>query len=124
MSVQAVEWLWKNGVEVLATAGRGLDGDRYAGGGKRQLTLIQEEHLYAVGFNFGSSNMIDPALTRRNVVVKGINLLSLKGKVFRIGDAIAEYTGECHPCSRMEDVLGVGGYNAMRGHGGIISENY
>ena len=54
-------------------------------------------------------------------MVQGINLLAMKGKRFQIGTALFEYTGECHPCSRMEENLGVGGYNAMRGHGGITA---
>lgn len=64
---------------------------------------------------------MDFTLTRRNILVSGINLLSLKGKQFQIGDAVFEYSGECHPCSRMEEALGKGGYNAMRGHGGITA---
>jgi MOSC domain-containing protein YiiM len=106
--------------EVFAVAGKGLEGDRYSGGGKRQLTLIQEEHLAAIGSILGG-NTIDASITRRNIVIRGINLLSLKGKTFKIGEAIVEYTGECHPCSRMEEALGKGGYNAMRGHGGITA---
>ncbi len=106
--------------ETFANIG-GLSDDRYNKGNaesKRQVTLIQHEHLQAVA-SFLGKEYIDPALVRRNIVVKGINLNALKGKQFKIGEAILEMTGFCFPCSRMEENLGKGGYNAMRGHGGI-----
>ena len=62
-----------------------------------------------------------PDAVRRNLMTEGINLLALKGRRFKVGDAVLETTGECHPCSRMEETLGVGGYNALRGHGGITA---
>lgn len=107
--------------EAFARIGTGLDGDRYKGKpeSKRQISLIQAEHLEAVGSYLGQEP-ISPFLTRRNLVVRGINLLSLKDKRFSIGEAILEFSGECHPCSRMEQNLGEGGYNAMRQHGGIL----
>lgn len=103
-------------------AREGLVGDRYASrtGGKRQVTLIQAEHLAVIGAFLGRAGP-DPAELRRNIVVSGLNLLALKGRRFALGDALLEATGECHPCSRMEEILGPGGYNAMRGHGGITA---
>lgn len=107
--------------EVLAIHGQGLEGDHHKSkDGKRQVTLIQGEHLDAVA-SILKLEKVNPTLTRRNIVVCGINLISLKGKQFQVGEAILEYTGECHPCSRMETNLGRGGYNAMRGHGGITA---
>lgn len=106
---------------VEASVGGGLAGDRYSKtGGKRQVTLIQAEHLQAIASMLGFDR-VEPAVVRRNLVVRGINLLALKGRRFRVGNAILEYTGLCHPCSKMERELGPGGYNAMRGHGGITA---
>ena len=82
--------------------------------------MFQHEHLSVVA-SFLRRDNIDPVLLRRNIVVRGINLLALKDKKFQVGEAIFEMTGQCHPCSRMEEVLGEGGYNAMRGHGGITA---
>ena len=99
----------------------GFAADHYSKvGGKRQVTLIQAEHLDAVASMLGFDE-VKPETVRRNIVVRGINLLALKGKTFRVGDATLAFTDHCHPCSRMETVLGPGGYNAMRGHGGITA---
>jgi MOSC domain-containing protein YiiM len=105
---------------VEAIADTGLTGDHYAGkpGSSRQVTLIQSEHLVVVAHLLGEDE-IDPALLRRNIVVSRINLRALAGLRFQIGDAVLEGAGTCPPCSRMEETLGDGGYNAMRGHGGI-----
>lgn len=104
-----------------AIAGIGLFGDRYASAsGKRGVTLIQAEHLPAIAALSGHS-VVAPSTLRRNVVVSGIPLIALKDKRFRIGDLLLEGTGPCEPCSLMERALGPGGYNAMRGHGGICA---
>ncbi len=103
-------------------AGKGVVGDRFKGraGGARQVTLIQYEHLQVIASCLDREGLA-PSLLRRNIAVSGLNLLALKGKRFLIGDALLEYSGLAHPCSKMERLLGPGGYNAMRGHGGITA---
>ena len=104
-----------------AQVGGGLQGDRYAGGsGKRGITLIQAEHLPVIAALSGHAE-IAPASLRRNVLVSGIPLVALKGRRFRIGQLLLEGTDDCDPCSRMEAALGPGGYNAMRGMGGLCA---
>ncbi|GAB3295801.1 MOSC domain-containing protein [Hymenobacter tenuis] len=110
--------------EATAETDRHLAGDhaRPKPGGKRQITLIQHEHLAAVGSFLGLAKPVAPGRLRRNLAISGLNLLALKNRRIRIGDEVVlEITGECHPCSRMEEELGPGGYNAMRGHGGLTA---
>ncbi|MFG6467326.1 MOSC domain-containing protein [Roseateles sp. BYS87W] len=109
----------------VALAGIGLADDRLGRRGEaelstRQVTLIQREHLPLIAA-WVRREAVDPLDLRRNLVVSGINLLSLKKVPLRVGDAVLELVGPCAPCSRMEEVLGPGGYAAMRGHGGMTA---
>ena len=109
----------------IATAGLGLTGDHratkspHAGPSLRQVTLIMAEHLDVVASLLGRPIAASP--TRRNVVVRGINLGACRDRDLRIGEVVVHITGPAHPCSRMEQNLGPGGYQAMRGHGGMTA---
>jgi MOSC domain-containing protein YiiM len=107
--------------QVIALAGQGLEGDHRVGktlGSGRQVTIISEEYIQQISHYLGGKN-VHPALLRRNLVVKNINLTALRYQTFQIGDAIFEAGALCHPCSRMEHALGRGGVAAMMGHGGL-----
>lgn len=115
--VQAVE-------STEAIVDLGLMGDRRCEGtpgSARQVTLINAEHIDVIARLLGYDR-IDPAQLRRNLVISGVNLQALRHQRFQIGEAIFEATAQCHPCGRMEQVLGRGGTAAMLGHGGLCAK--
>ena len=87
--------------EVTAIAGKGLEGDRHAVGrgtfpsgvSGSALTLIQAE----VCESFDPP--LEPVEHRRNLVTRGIDLNSLVGHEFRIGEVLCRGMRLCEPCT-------------------------
>ena len=101
--------------EATAVAGRGLLGDRYhdgigyyserpSEGGGREVTLIQAEELDRLQAERGIE--LTPVESRRNVVTRGIRLLDLIGRRFRIGEVVCEGVKICEPCAYLEELTG------------------
>lgn len=108
----------------MAVAGYGLEGDRRMDGrpgSGRQVSIISREFVDSIARHL-QRNALDPALLRRNLLVSGINLNALRHQYFQIGEAIFQATALCHPCSRMDEVLGRGGAVAMLGYGGLCAK--
>lgn len=105
-------------------ADRGIVGDVAATsrlGGKRQVTLVQWEHLPVIA-SLAHAAEATPAMLRRNLVVRGVNLVALGSMRFAVGDEVVLVgTGACAPCGRMDATVGPGAFQAMRGHGGITA---
>ncbi len=121
--------------EVQAIEGLGLEGDRRCQGkpgSARQVSIISEEYIAQINHFLNCHRAEIPAakrniaaaipeLLRRNLVVKGVNLLAIRHQRIRIGEAEFETNALCHPCSRMEQAFGEGGVAAMLGHGGLCA---
>ncbi|MGB5808923.1 MAG: MOSC domain-containing protein [Polyangiales bacterium] len=88
----------------------------HGGSQPRAVTLFQHEHLAVIEGLLGRP--VHFSQTRRNLSVRGFNLEVARGATLDVGETRLEITGRCHPCSRMDETLGRGGFAAMFGHGG------
>lgn len=93
--------------------------------GKRQVTAIQAEDLPVIASCVGLPE-VAPEQTRRNLVISGLNLLASTGGQLLIGAPSGgaspvrlEVTGWCTPCEKMNSLVAPGGFQAMRGRGGL-----
>jgi hypothetical protein len=106
-----------------AIAGRGLDGDRYAlGGGTfaaigrigQDLTLVDVDALEVAG--------LSPVDARRNIVTRGIDLDSLVGVRFQIGDVVCQGERRSEPCAHLQRLTRPGVLRALVHRGGIRAD--
>jgi MOSC domain-containing protein YiiM len=103
---------------VRAVAGHGLEGDRYffadgAGPGEA-LTLIEAEALEDVGLTGPQS--------RRQVVVRGVQVNDLVGKRFRIGDVECLGVELCEPCLHLQKLTRPGIIKELVHRGGLRAD--
>lgn len=112
--------------QVEALAGCGLEGDRYCGRtgfwtgvDECQVTLIAAEDLENVQRTSGVR--VDNGEHRRNLITRGIELESLSGKRFQVGEATLEYDRPRPPCSYIQSITEPGMTKALVGRSGICA---
>jgi MOSC domain-containing protein YiiM len=91
---------------VKAIVGRGIEGDRYCEQNTdpaRQLTLIESEVIDQ--FNQETRSELPYAMFRRNLVTEGIQLNSLVGKTFYVGEVKLCGRELCEPCLYLQETL-------------------
>jgi MOSC domain-containing protein YiiM len=103
-------------------AGRGIVGDRFFDwkeNYKGQITFIDLAVIDEIRIH--AENPALPASAfRRNVVISGIDLLSLIGKTFEINGIRLQGTEECRPCYWMDEACNKPGTEEiMKGRGGL-----
>ncbi|WP_368499413.1 MOSC domain-containing protein [Herbiconiux sp. A18JL235] len=110
-------------------AGLGIVGDRFFGHGAHRtsaVTVMAAESLDEVRAGLGLDRRLDPALTRRNIIVRGADIDALVGQQFELdsGDGPVRFQGHraANPCAWMNVVLADGAHKALRRRGGVRCE--
>lgn len=116
--------------QVQATAGVGLDGDRYAtgdgkytrasDGGERAVTLIEREAVEAARREYDVE--LEEHEARRNVVTEGVPLNHLVGRTFRVGDVLLRGFKLAEPCAYLEGLTRSGVRKALVHRAGLRAE--
>jgi MOSC domain-containing protein YiiM len=107
--------------ELACVAGRGIVGDRffdYRPDYPGQITFFAREVFEAlkIAFNLPAAQ---PIATRRNVIVRGLDLPELIDQEFCVQGVWFRGAAECKPCYWMDGVLAPGTEAWLRGRGGL-----
>ena len=92
--------------EIEAIPGTGLSGDRYCkpnAAPETQITLIEAEAIDE--FNQIFSLNLSATQFRRNVITRDVQLNSLEGKSFSVGEVKLRGIELCEPCAYLQNLL-------------------
>ena len=112
--------------EVVATAGKGLEGDRYYRDNLpekerdepgREITLIEAESLERLAEETGI--VLAPGESRRQVVTRGVRLLELVGKRFMVGEVECVGVEDNPSCNHLQKLTQPGVLRGLARSGGI-----
>ena len=110
-------------------AGLGIVGDRYFGQRAHvtaSVTIFAAESLDAVASELGLEQPLDPADTRRNVIVRGMPIDEMRGQTFSLdtgsGPVLFLAHRPANPCAWMDVTLAPGAHRALRKRGGMRCE--
>jgi len=106
---------------VTCTAGKGIEGDRYYNHKedyKGQITFFSEDIASRLQEHLGK-DALDRSAMRRNIVISGVDLNTLIGKRFHLGELVLTGSEECAPCLWMNEAVGPGAHEWLRGNGGL-----
>lgn len=99
----------------------GLEGDwRSRKNRGRQITLVEAEALEEVA-RVLKLPAIPAGASRRQVLVRGIDLNATVGKTLRVGPLLIKVEELCDPCRNMETMVGSGAHRAMENRGGVCA---
>jgi MOSC domain-containing protein YiiM len=89
----------------VAHASRGLEGDRnFDDPDSCDITLIEAEAIDSMRSEHGLE--IHPAESRRQVLVRGVDLAAFIGRRFQVGDVECEGEERCEPCKHLAGMIG------------------
>lgn len=106
-------------------ADAGIEGDRFC---KQRpdynghVTFFSLEAWEEIVKALGLSERVSPEVTRRNIIVSGVDLKSLYGEAFIIQDIHFIGTVHCAPCLAMNRAFGEGAREIMRSRGGLRAQ--
>lgn len=115
----------QNGLEsresVTCVAGKGIEGDRYFDhkeNYKGQITFFSEDVAQGLEQALKQDDL-DRSAMRRNVLIGGLDLNSLIGKRFKLGNLVLTGSEECAPCYWMDKAVAPGAHQYLKGNGGL-----
>jgi MOSC domain-containing protein YiiM len=114
---------------IAVRAHLGIVGDRHFGKAAHRtasVTIMAVESVEHVARTLGLDRALDPLDTRRNILLRGVDVDRLRGADFTLdsgpGPVLFHAHRPANPCAWMDVMLAPGAHKALRGRGGLRCE--